>query len=227
MTVGRWLAMLGVGVALGAAPGPAEADAGATPRLIAPRATPAPVVPPAPRDHRHQLGLALAFPIGLRVVSPYDGEYCGTSAPEATGGNSPLCGGRSPISLDLTLSYGVWSRFETIVEVRLGLEPDFGPTAGADGPRVHHVAPGVRAYYSDALASKVFSTLQAVIDFSDYRDATGASLGTDLGVRNLNGLMYDLDERIGVFAFVGETVSFTRWIRLELEAGIGIQGRLP
>ena len=211
--------------AIAAGAGAAHADA--TPRLIEPRAPTGPTEAPSPRDHRHQVGLALAFPIGMRIISTYDGEYCGSTSGETSNGNSPVCGGRAPISLDLTASYGVWSRFETILEFRVGLEPDVGATPSADGPRVHHVAPGVRAFYSDALSSKVFSTAQVVFDFTSYRDASGASLGLDVGARNLNGLMFDLDERIGVMAFVGETVTFTRWIRLELEAGIGIQGRLP
>ena len=226
MTSGWSLRILGLaGAAL--VVGPAAARADATPRLITPRTPTGPTEAPPPRDHRHQVGLALAFPIGMRIISTYDGEYCGSTSAESSNGYSPVCGGRAPISLDLTLSYGVWSRFETILEFRLGLEPDVGPTPSADGPRVHHVAPGVRAFYSDALSSKVFSTAQAVFDFTGYRDGSGASLGLDVGARNLNGLMFDLDERIGVMLFVGETVSFTRWIRLELEAGVGIQGRLP
>lgn len=182
------------------------------------------------RDHRHQVGLALSLPVGLRILSPYDGEYCGDTSIETATGNSPVCAGRSPLSLDLTLSYGVKARLEVIAEVRLGLERDFATTRfdpAGTGPRVHHVAPGIRALYSDAGTSKVFSTAQAVIDFSSYGDDGGGTLGVDVGVRNLNGLQFDVDERWGFYGFVGETVSFTRWLRLEIEGGIGIQGRLP
>ena len=37
--------------------------------------------------------------------------------------------------------------------------------------------------------------------------------------------IWDVDRAYGVYAFVGETASFVRWMRFELEAGIGFQGR--
>jgi hypothetical protein len=134
------------------------------------------------------------------------------------------------MSLDLTLSYGVKARLEVIAELRVGLERDFAPTRfdpAGTGPRVHHLAPGIRAFYSDAGSSKVFSTAQAVIDFSRYGDGAGGTLGIDVGVRNVNGLQFDVDRRWGIYGFVGETVSFVRWLRFELEAGVGFQGRYP
>jgi len=46
-------------------------------------------------------------------------------------------------------------------------------------------------------------------------------------VRNLNGLWFDLDDSYGFYGYVGETLSFSRWLRFELEAGVGFQGRYP
>ena len=66
-----------------------------------------------------------------------------------------------------------------------------------------------------------------MFDFSDYKSDTGGSLGTDFGVRNINGFLYDINKSVGVYVFVGETLEFARWFDVELEAGIGIQGRYP
>ena len=95
----------------------------------------------------------------------------------------------------------------------------------ADGPRMFHVSPGVRFFFNDSKMMKLFTTAQAVFDFAGYEDNVGMSRGADLGVRNLSGLWFDLDSAYGIYAYVGETATFGRWLRFELEAGLGIQGR--
>ena len=52
-------------------------------------------------------------------------------------------------------------------------------------------------------------------------------LGTDFGVRNVSGLWIDLDRSYGFYVFVGETATFARGLRFELEGGLRIQGRYP
>ena len=84
---------------------------------------------------------------------------------------------------------------------------------------------GARFFFSDAKTSKLFTTTQLVLDFSGYEDAGGASRGTDVGVRNMNGLWFDLDRAYGFYAYIGETATFSRWLRFELEAGVGFSGR--
>ena len=37
----------------------------------------------------------------------------------------------------------------------------------------------------------------------------------------------DLGDRYGAYAYIGETMTVMRWFRIELEAGVGIQGRYP
>ncbi|MEJ7604170.1 MAG: hypothetical protein WKG01_40270, partial [Kofleriaceae bacterium] len=121
---------------------------------------------------------------------------------------------------------GVHRRIDAILELRVGLEADFGATPTAqEGPRVFHVSPGARFFFSEGGNSKLFTTAQVVIDASGYKDAAGDGRGTDLGVRNLSGLWFDLDRGYGFYVFIGETATFTRWMRFELEAGIGVQGR--
>ena len=40
-----------------------------------------------------------------------------------------------------------------------------------------------------------------------------------------SGLWFDLARSYGVYVFVGETATVARWMRFELEGGIGVQGR--
>jgi len=225
MTGRRCFAGLSALAALAVAP-VVSADEADEPGLIGGAAVAA-AMATDPRDHHRQFGLALSLPFGLRAIQTWDGEYCGGTN-EETGGNAPACVGRAPQALDVTVSYGVRPLIEAILELRVGLEGDVGPTSSStDGPHVFHLAPGARLFYSDARTSKLFSTAQAVFDFTGHEDVTGESLGTDLGVRNVNGIWFDRDASWGWYLFFGETLSFTRWLRFELEGGAGIQGRLP
>jgi hypothetical protein len=199
----------------------AQAD-GAEPRLIqAP--VPAAASKRATQGHAGQAMLSLRFGVGLRALAPYHDEFCGETS--ATG-EAGVCTGRAPLALDAELGYGVTPRIDAVLEVRIGIEQDFGRDAvDQDGARVFHVSPGARFFFSDAGSSKLFTTAQLVIDRSGYEDAAGARLGVDLGVRNLNGLWFDLDRAYGVYLYAGETATFVRWLRLELEAGVGLSGR--
>jgi hypothetical protein len=207
-------------------------DSGAQPKLIPSNGKAPPPAPPSPpedasdtRSHKGQLGLSARFAlIGMSAIKPYNsGDYCGATS---DGGNSALCLNRLPISLDLEPSFGVSRHTEVLVELRIGLEGDFGSTAQSNnGPHLFHVAPGIRYFFSEGRKSKLFTTAQAVFDFTNYENSAGTSRGVDIGIRNLNGLWFDLDRAYGFYVFVGETASFARWIRLDLEAGLGFQVR--
>jgi hypothetical protein len=185
-------------------------------------------VEPQSTDHYRQFGLSARVAIGLRGIATYDDvDYCGKRSTETSSGNAAVCIGRAPISLDLEASYGFGRAKEVILEFRLGLERDFGAVAGTDGPRVHFLAPGARLFFSQAKTSKLFTQIQLVIDFTSYKDGSNQGRGTDYGFRNLNGLWFDLHHAYGFYVFVGETLTFKRWLRGDLEAGIGIQGRYP
>ena len=218
------------GVAPAKEPDGAGSGAGATPvPAKAPDKAPAP--PEADNlSHRGQFEVSLRLALGLRAIVPYDKQnYCGQTDNSTSTGNAPVCSGRAPFSFDLELGYGLARRIDVFAELRLGIEADFPATAnlgaGQEGPRMLHVSPGARFFFSDAATSKLFTTAQVVFDFAGYKDAAGASRGTDFGVRNLNGLWFDLDKAYGFYAYIGETATFARWLRFELEAGVGIQGR--
>ena len=75
-----------------------------------------------------------------------------------------------PLALDLEGSYGVSQRIELVLELRIGLERDFGTTPSESGPRPFHVAPGARFYFSEAKRTKLFVQPELVFDFAgDHR----------------------------------------------------------
>lgn len=204
---------------------PGEGSPGETgePQLIAP-------VPDAredddaPKDHHKQFAVGLQIPIGFRAIAPYDGEYCGARG-ENENSNAEVCVGRNPASLDFELAYGIKPSLEVFLEIRLGIERDFGETIAMDddGPRLFHWSPGVKFYFSEAKISKLFSTAQIAFDHTGY----GGQPGTDFFLRNVNGIQFDLHPSYGLYLFVAEELAFRRWFWVGIEAGIGIQGRYP
>ncbi|MBX3155446.1 MAG: hypothetical protein KF773_05575 [Deltaproteobacteria bacterium] len=207
-----------------------EEPKGAEPRLITPEA---PTPPPRPHaaaevyTHKGQLGISARLSTGLRAIATYDDSvYCGDTDTTTASMNAPVCTGRTPFNLDFELAYGAAQKVEPFVEVRLGIEGDFGASAGRQGgPHAFHISPGARFYFSDAGKSKLFTTAQVVLDFTGYQDPAGVSRGADFGVRNMNGLWVDLDRAYGFYVYVGETMKFSRWLQFELEGGVGIQAR--
>ncbi len=198
---------------------------------VAPEPAPPPEPKPVPASvrlsHHKQFEVSLRLVEGLRAIAPYGSDaYCGDT--DATRANqfAAVCTGRTPFSIDLELGYGVAPKIDAFLELRLGLESDFGSSpSDVEGTRQFHISPGARFFFADAGSSKLFTTAQIVLDTSGYRNVAGGDLSADFGVRNMNGLWFDLDKAYGFYIFVGETATFARWFRLELEAGIGVQGR--
>lgn len=177
-------------------------------------------------SHKGQFGLSAGGGAGFRFISTYDkGIYCGQTSTDGSGEPKKVCTGRSPTFLDLGISFGVSTGLELVIDMRLGLEQDFGAADGLDGPKQFAIAPGLRLYVRDAGLLKFFSSFQLVIDSTDYDQPDVAS--TDYGLRNNNGLMFDFHRTVGVYFFFGETVSFRRWFHFDLFGGIGIQARVP
>jgi hypothetical protein len=178
--------------------------------------------------HQGQVGVAMSLSTGYRFIKTWDSDrYCGDRASAGDGGgNAAYCFDRTPVALDLALSYGLTRRIELMLELRFGLERDFGGDPLADGPRPRHYAPGVKFWLSQG-AVNYFSTAQLAIDATGYQDAAGDELGVDVRLRNANGVQIDFHDAYGVYAYFGEQVAFGRWIEVGLEAGAGIQGRYP
>jgi hypothetical protein len=212
-------------VLVAAVAGGAAADDGAEPKLVPAK----PAARPADHlglSHKGQIEASLRLALGLRAIAPYHDEFCGQTDTSANNGQAAVCTGRSPFSLDFELGYGAARKIDVFLELRIGLESDFGARASdPDSTHIFHLSPGARFFFSDSGTAKLFTTAQAVFDFSGYQDAAGQGLGADVGLRNLNGLWFDLDRAYGLYVFVGETLTMARWLRFELEGGVGIQGR--
>jgi hypothetical protein len=181
-------------------------------------------------SHSGQFGLSLRAAVPFRFIAAYnDSDYCGARSGDTASGNSPVCLGRAPFSLDFELSYGASSRADAIVEMRVGLERDFSSAAagGTSGPRLFHVAPGIRYYYAEGQTSKLFTTVQLVLDLTGYQDATGKDRGADFGVRSLNGLWFDIRRNFSAYGYIGGTLTAVRWLRVDVEGGVGLQFRYP
>lgn len=170
------------------------------------------------QSHAGQFGAHLQLGTGYRGILSYDDEYCGERASD---GSSELCLGRAPLHMDVGASYAVSRSIEVFLELRFGMETDFGTSANADGPRVFHFAPGMKFYLGDAGRAKFFSTIQLVIDDTQYEQTDGV----DLGVKNTSGLQLDVHEAVGIYVWFGEVVGFSRWLRFQMEFGVGMQAR--
>lgn len=176
-------------------------------------------------SHRHQVGFHFQPGLGYRVLFPYEKEpptYCGQDG-------KSVCTGRAPFFLDAGVSFGVSRSLELMFEMRFGLEGDFrSPTAPAtaDRPQALAIQPGLKLYVDDEGSFKFFSTVQLSFDFTDY-SSTGLDKDTDFAVRNANGFQLDFHKTFGAYFFIGETIGFARWLRFEIDAGIGLQARFP
>ncbi len=195
--------MLGVGFALAGAP--ALADDANLPATY----------------HKGQLGISVRLGLGVRGIATYDDQdYCGTIDKE-DGGFASVCTGRTPLALDLEASYGVARSIELALELRAGLEKDFGIDPNQSGPRPVHLALGARFSFSETKRTKLFVQPMLVADLSDRMQ------GNDFGVRGIQGFWVDLHRSYGIYFFVGETLEFSRWLSASFEAGFGFQGRYP
>lgn len=218
------LALFGASPALADELAPAKEDSAPRP----PPAPPAPRPEPDSTSHKGMFEVSLRTAVGLRAIVSYDKtDYCGATDSSTSTGNAPVCSGRAPFAFDIELGYGISRRVDLFAELRLGLETDFHRTAQSSdvGPRMLHLSPGARFFFSDAKSSKLFTTAQLVFDFAGYKDGAGNDRGNDFGVRNTNGLWFDLEKAYGFYVYLGETATFSRWMRFELELGIGFQGR--
>lgn len=172
--------------------------------------------------HKGRFGGSVRVGLGVRGIATYENNvYCGKTDPQAEFNFASVCTGRTPLALDLEGSYGVASAVELVLEIRVGLETEFGSNPNTDGPRPFHIAPGARFFFSDSARGKLFVQPELVIDL------TGHEAGNDVGVRGIEGYWFDIAPRYGAYVYIAETLGFSRWLSAAFEAGIGFQGRYP
>jgi hypothetical protein len=178
---------------------------------------------PAEINHDGQFGISIMPGTGYRVIVPYgegangQGIPCGDSSANRT---KRVCTHILPFFLDLQLAYGLHPRVDLIVDLRFALQKD--PATFNSHQFV--LAPGIRYWLDQGVALKFYATGQLIYDYTYYDRVVSNS---DWGLRNADGLMYDAIKNVGFFFQVGWTMGFSRWFRLELDTGLGVQLRFP
>ncbi len=186
-------------------------------------AAPPPATPPAPKRfprlkqpslvHLDQFGLAVMPGSGYRIIAPYqDMVACGQL-------NKRVCTGWIPFFIDVQPSFGLSRHWDALVDLRFGVVADFSNS------HQFAVAPGFRYWVDPDLDAKFFATFQGVYDVNPQHDP--ATKDYDVGVRNANGFMFEVMRNLGFYLQFGETVGFVRWLRFEIDGGIGVQARFP
>jgi hypothetical protein len=216
------------------APAPPQPESGAAPEPGAPAPAAAPAPGPASPDtptvsgrppksfpklrqasllHKYQLGISVMPGIGFRGIFPYQENIpCGQQGKR-------VCTGLLPFFLDAQASFGIAQHWDLLVDVRFGIATDFTTS------HQFAVAPGFRYWVDPELPVKFYATMQGVFDATAQHDSMVNN--KDFGVRNANGMMFEVMPNFGFFVQFGETVGFVRWMRFEIDGGAGIQARIP
>jgi len=163
--------------------------------------------------HKYQLGIALLPGVGYRGIVPYQETIvCGPP-------DERVCTGLLPFFLDAQVSFGIAEHWDVLVDLRFGIGTDFTTS------HQFAVAPGFRYWVDPELPVKFYATMQGVFDATPQHNPMVRN--TDFGVRNANGMMFEVMSNFGFFVQFGETVGFVRWLRFEIDGGAGIQARIP
>jgi hypothetical protein len=190
-------------------PFPAAAPtAAAAPKTFARLGTPT-------MTHRLQFGIALLPGTGYRGIFPYQ-EMIDCGQP-----GKRVCTSRLPTFLDVQPSFGFGDHWDVLIDLRFGIEQDF------TGTHQFAVAPGVRYWVDPEEHTKFFATIQVAYDTTPQHATAALKHNDDVALRNSNGFMYDVMRNVGFYVQVGETIGFVRWLRFEIDAGVGVQARLP
>jgi hypothetical protein len=183
----------------------------AAPSAAAPKTFPA--LKPPTMSHDLQFGIALLPGTGYRAVFPYQENVdCGQPGKR-------VCTGRLPFFLDVQPSFGFANHWDLLVDLRFGLGQDFTSS------HEFAVAPGVRYWVDPQEHTKFFATVQVAYDTTAQHDATIRN--NDVALRNSNGFMVEIMRNLGAYVQFGETIGFVRWLRFEIDGGLGVQVRLP
>jgi len=174
-------------------------------------------------SHEDQLGGSVRLGLGVRGIATYENSrYCGTTDSKAEYEYASVCAGRVPFTLDLEGSWGLGRKIDLVLELRIGLEQDFGTTPADDsGAYILQLAPGARFFFSDTARAKLFVQPELLFDFTNY----GGGAGNDVGVRGIEGYWVDFSRRYGAYVYVAETLGVSRWLSFAFEVGAGIQVR--
>ena len=163
--------------------------------------------------HKNQLGIAVLPGIGYRGIFPYQENInCGQQGKR-------VCTGVLPLFLDVQPSFGFAEHWDVLVDLRFGIGTDF------TNSHQFAVAPGVRYWVDPELETKFYASIQGVFDATAQQNPRVKD--NDFGVRNSNGFMFEVMRNLGFYLQFGETLGFVRWLQFEIDAGLGVQARIP
>jgi hypothetical protein len=169
-------------------------------------------------SHHLQAGLAVMPGTGYRGIFPYQENIdCGQTT--STMMLKRVCTQRLPFFLDVQPSFGFGRHWDALVDLRFGLERDF------TGSRELAFAPGVRYWIDPDEHAKFFATIQIAYDVTNQH--IKGITNDDWALRNSNGFQWDFLRNLGAYVQFGETIGFVRWLRFEIDAGLGVQARFP
>ena len=172
-------------------------------------------------SHQLQFGLAVLLGDGFRGIYPYDTMIdCG----DAKSTENRVCTNRAPVFIDVQPSFGLSDAWDFLVDLRFGLTRDFNTY------HQFYVMPGFRYWLDPQSHVKFFTTAQLAYDRSNQNNRPGAAHAVsdnDLGFRNSNGVMMEVMRNFAVYFQFGETVAVYRWLSFTVDAGIGVQARVP
>jgi len=211
----------GAAVPAAAAPAAVATPPGSTEAPPPSSPSPAPDHMVASLSHELQFGLSLLIGGGYRGIFPYTPD---TPCGDAKAADNRVCTNRAPSFIDVQPSFGISRSWDVLVDVRFSLEKDF------NNERPLWIMPGFRYWMDPQSQVKFFTTIQLAYDPSSTYSAVGAPHPVskqDLAFRNSNGLMIEIMRNFGVYAQFGETIGFLRWLTFAVDAGVGVQARVP
>jgi hypothetical protein len=130
-----------------------------------------------------------------------------------------VCTGLLPLFLEVQPSFGFAEHWDALIDMRFGIATDFTTS------RQFAIAPGVRYWVDPELPTKFYATIQGVYD-ATAQHVPGIK-DNDFGFRNANGFMFEVMRNLGFYLQFGETLGFRRWLRFEIDGGVGVQARIP
>lgn len=167
--------------------------------------------------HKYQLGIGMMPGVGYRGIFPYAAANdqminCGQQGKR-------VCTGMVPFFLDVQPSFGFAEHWDVLIDIRYGIGTDFTTS------HQFAVAPGFRYWVDPDQSVKFYATIQGVFDATAQHNELVRN--TDFGVRNSNGFMFEVMRNLGFYIQFGETLGFVRWLRFEIDGGVGVQARIP
>jgi hypothetical protein len=177
------------------------------------------------RDHDFQGFVNVLFGTGWYFVAPYDkddenkrcGDWEDTSDPTEQAGPA-ICTGRSAWHFDFLGGFGLMPGFEVFAMFRLGVS---APTEFTANPR--QIGVGVKVYTPDDGLFKIGFGVAPMFDFSTrYGD-----LGNDFLIHVPILAQFDFVPWFGSYLQVAPNISFVTEFKIDITAGIGVQGRFP